>query len=299
VFSKNFGHSNDYWGYLRSIIAVLRVQHWVKNTVLLIPIFYLDRDLPKLPTVILAVVAFSLASSAGYIVNDYIDRFSDATHPIKSKRPVATGKVSSLTLKVLFLASLFFSLSLSLEIGQDFFRTVSAYLVLTYLYTFFLKRNNILRLIILPFFFILRLCAGVTFTSGNLSIWLFILAYLLLVGLAYLKCKTDAIDYNLNSKDWQSYQVSKLPKMYLLIFYVAIIFIVCTLFYTDLVSVAILRNPVLIFVSVFQILSIYVLIYHQAIFKRKSKELINLSITNPTILVFVLLALLISWKTRF
>jgi len=291
--------STDSLGYFKTTVALLRVSHWLKNTILFVPIFYFGISLPKLSDVIFAFVAFSLAASSGYIINDYRDRLSDAQHPVKSRRPIASGGVSSLALSILFLFSFISSLALSLNIGHEFFKVICGYLALTFLYTLFLKKRNVARLIILPLFYILRLLAGVTLVSVQVSIWFFVLAFLLLTGLGFLKSEIDAVDYSINSKDWESQRSWKIVSALQLSIYVTFVFIVSALLYSEIVSNTILRNPALIFVSVFQVLVIYFLIHYYAFLKRRSLEPIILCLTNPIIVFSILLSLLISWKTRF
>jgi len=299
MFSRRLHAPAVLWGYFKVTVSLLRVSHWVKNTILFVPFFYFGIELPKLLDGIVAFVAFSLASSSGYIINDYKDRHSDAHHPVKSKRPVAGGNVSSLNLQVLFVFCLISSLIASLIIGQEFFRVICGYLALTFSYTFFLKKPKFLRLVILPFFFILRLVAGVILASVQVSIWFFVLAFLLLAGLGFLKSEIDAVDYSVTSKDWQTQQSWKIVNALQLSFYVTLLFVVSALLYSDIVSNTILRNPALIFVSVFQVLIFYFLIRYYAFFKRGSLEPIILCVTNPTLVLSILLTLLISWKTRF
>jgi 4-hydroxybenzoate polyprenyltransferase len=297
--AQKLGAPTASWGYFKVTVALLRVSHWVKNIMLFVPIFYFEIELPRLLDGIVAFVAFSLATSSGYIVNDYKDRHSDAQHPVKGRRPVASGNVSSLNLQFLFLFSFISSLILSANIGHEFFKVICGYLVLTFSYTAFLKNHKFLRLVILPFFFIFRLLAGVTLVSAQVSMWFFVLAFLLLAGLGFLKSEIDAVDYSIASKDWQSQQKWKLVNGIQLIFYIALVFGVSALLYSEIVSNTILRNPALIFMSVFQVFVFYFLIHYYAFLKRKSLEPIILCCTTPIIAFAILLTLLTSWKTRF
>jgi len=283
----------------KTTASLLRVSHWVKSTALFVPIFYFANNLPKVSSLICAFVAFSLASSSGYIVNDYKDRLSDAKHPVKRKRIIATGSLSLFRLKVFFLISFISSLALSFSIGEEFFKIVCGYSILSFSYSFFLKKRSASRLFILPFFFILRLFAGAALISNQVTSWFFVLAYLVLAGLAFLKSKIDAIDFTLTSLEWQRYQSWSLVTVFELTSYVTLIFAVSVPFYRDLASNEILRNPELIFVSVLQVLIIYFLIDYYAVRKRSSLEPIIFCLTNPVIVFLLFVALITSWKTRF
>ncbi len=53
-------------------------------------------------------LAFCLTSSAGYILNDYMDVEQDKAHPLKRSRPLASGQVSpgsALILMIVLLAA--------------------------------------------------------------------------------------------------------------------------------------------------------------------------------------------------
>ena len=81
---------------LRSYISLLRVKHWIKNFIVLIPAFYggvfTKNDIILKLTAGFAV--FALCSSAIYVINDYCDIEKDRLHPVKCKRPLASGEVS-------------------------------------------------------------------------------------------------------------------------------------------------------------------------------------------------------------
>ena len=51
-------------------------------------------NIQKLIAVSWGFIAFSLIASSIYIINDYRDREDDRKHPVKCKRPLASGAVS-------------------------------------------------------------------------------------------------------------------------------------------------------------------------------------------------------------
>ncbi|PRC59345.1 decaprenyl-phosphate phosphoribosyltransferase, partial [Mycobacterium sp. ITM-2017-0098] len=81
-------------------IKAMRPRQWVKNIlVFTAPVAALgdDRFLydyrEVLVKVLIAVVAFSLAASCVYLVNDARDVEADRAHPTKRYRPIAAGVV--------------------------------------------------------------------------------------------------------------------------------------------------------------------------------------------------------------
>ncbi|MBR3630868.1 MAG: UbiA family prenyltransferase, partial [Oscillospiraceae bacterium] len=81
---------------LRSYLSLLRIRHWIKNSIILIPAFYggviLQQDM--LLRLVIGFFSFSLCSSAIYAINDLCDIEKDRSHPVKCKRPLASGAVS-------------------------------------------------------------------------------------------------------------------------------------------------------------------------------------------------------------
>ena len=78
----------------RALLKTMRPKQWAKNVFLLAPLVF-DRKLTNLDaiaSIIGGVFAFSLLSSAVYIINDIADVEADRLHPVKKDRPIAAGK---------------------------------------------------------------------------------------------------------------------------------------------------------------------------------------------------------------
>ncbi len=75
-------------------VRALRPKQWAKNVLLaLAPLAGGVLFQPQvLLEVVLGIVAFSLTSSGGYIVNDLVDIESDRLHPKKRFRPIPSGE---------------------------------------------------------------------------------------------------------------------------------------------------------------------------------------------------------------
>jgi 4-hydroxybenzoate polyprenyltransferase len=150
-----------------------RPVHWVKNLALFAAIFLtgmLD-DKGQLSKVLWGFLAFSLATSATYIINDILDIKSDQLHPIKSARPVASGSlpVTLAFLEAIILAGI--ALFISAPLNPLFFLTVISYLILQLFYSLGLKNIAVLDILIIASGFIMRVYAGAFVIDAHLSVW--------------------------------------------------------------------------------------------------------------------------------
>src|ERR1700730_277986 len=78
---------------LRPLLRSLRPSQWPKNLFVLAPLVFGSKlgDPAAVGRALLALVAFSAAASAVYLVNDLRDRGEDRLHPLKRPRPLAGG----------------------------------------------------------------------------------------------------------------------------------------------------------------------------------------------------------------
>ena len=81
--------------HLVNFFALIRVNQWIKNVFVFLPIFF-DQQFTSLPALFNGCVAFfsfSLMASAIYCFNDYVDVDFDKNHPEKKYRPIASGAI--------------------------------------------------------------------------------------------------------------------------------------------------------------------------------------------------------------
>ena len=85
--------------FLVHILQLMRLHHWIKNVIIFIPLIitYKTITFDILFTYILIFFSLSFLCSSNYILNDLIDLPSDKLHPLKSKRPLASGNISTKT----------------------------------------------------------------------------------------------------------------------------------------------------------------------------------------------------------
>ncbi len=172
-----------------AMVRLARPRHWIKNVVVFIPVVFGMRlgDGSALAQAVIAVIAFCLASSFSYIINDLKDRRQDLAHPLKKDRPLACGQVSvraaGVMAAVLGAAALAIAGSLSILV----FLIVAAFMILQMLYTLVFKEKALIDVICIALGFVLRGLCGVVAIRGEISPWLFICMFTLCLFMGFCK----------------------------------------------------------------------------------------------------------------
>lgn len=165
-------------GLLVGMIRACRPKQWAKNVLVFVaPAAAGVIDEPdKLLHTFAGFVAFCLASSATYLLNDILDVESDRKHPTKCRRPIAAGIVpvplAASMAVVLFIAGVGLAAADSYQLAA----VVAGYAVLTTTYSMFLKTIPVLDLVILSAGFILRLLGGAYAADVPVSNWFLIIS---------------------------------------------------------------------------------------------------------------------------
>jgi 4-hydroxybenzoate polyprenyltransferase len=184
-------------------IKLLRPKHWVKNAFLFIPLFFAGEifNTSKLLQLLIAFAAFSLIASSIYIINDYKDIEADRQHPVKCKRPLASGEITKPTALVLFVLCVIAGFGLAFCVREKFVFVLGIYFVLNLCYCFGLKNISILDIMILSAGFVLRVKAGGVAAEVALSEWLMIMIFLLSLFMAIAKRRDDILIKMESGKD--------------------------------------------------------------------------------------------------
>jgi 4-hydroxybenzoate polyprenyltransferase len=180
---------------LGPLVRTLRPAQWAKNVFVLAPLFLAQRlgDPQAVRTSAVAFVAFCLASSAVYIINDIRDRDEDSRHPLKKHRPIAAGQVSPMVAGALAAGLLAITAVLAWPLGTTFVLLTASYLVLNLLYSSGLKRIVILDVMILSVGFVLRVAGGAAAIRVEVSSWLFLSTIFLALFLAFSKRRHELV----------------------------------------------------------------------------------------------------------
>ncbi|MFB6458037.1 decaprenyl-phosphate phosphoribosyltransferase [Chitinophaga sp. Hz27] len=176
-------------------LKLLRPKHWAKNAFLFIPLFFAGQlfNLDKILELIVAFISFSLVASSIYVINDYQDIEADRKHPVKCKRPLASGEVSKTAALIIFALCIMVGFAAAWYVRPKFAFVVAIYFVINLFYSFGLKNISILDIIILAVGFVLRVKAGGVATEVAMSEWLMIMVFLLALFMAIAKRRDDVL----------------------------------------------------------------------------------------------------------
>lgn len=195
---------------LKELIGVwmraLRVEQWTKNGFVMMAWFFsvadssqreIARGWESFVMALAMAVAFSLVSSAFYLLNDVADYDADRRHPRKRFRPIAAGLIHRFTAvrAALVLFAVGFSYPAMVVMISPkrvpAFATMLAYTVIQCLYTGLLKRVPYVDVAVLASGFVLRAIAGAAIITAFISPWLLICTFTLSMFLAFCKRKHE------------------------------------------------------------------------------------------------------------
>jgi 4-hydroxybenzoate polyprenyltransferase len=171
---------------LTPYISTLRPAQWTKNLFVFAPVFFSKSLLNPCAffKVSIAFLLFCLVSGCVYIFNDLCDRESDRTHPVKSRRPIASGQLSTRSSVGLMIACMVVAFAGAYMLSFQFFLVCVIAVVLQVLYSILLKKIVIVDVFVIAVAFVLRVVAGGVVISVEISSWILICTMLLALFLA-------------------------------------------------------------------------------------------------------------------
>lgn len=188
---------------MNNILKLIRPHQWLKNAFVLMPMFFggslLDPE--DIRASVLTFLAYSFVASSVYCFNDINDVEADRRHPVKCKRPLASGAVSMGTAWML-MALMFVLAALMTALLGDRGHILKVggvllfYYILNICYCAKLKQYAIVDVCIVAFGFVLRVLAGGFATDITLSKWLVLMTFLLTLFLSFAKRRDDVLRMN-------------------------------------------------------------------------------------------------------
>ncbi len=177
-------------------LKAIRVRQWVKNLLLFVPLLTAHQlaDEQLLWQALLGFLAFSLTASGVYLFNDLMDLEADRQHPLKKYRPLAVGQLTIPAAAVSMAGLLMVSVVLSAFLAPWFYAVLGTYIIINLGYCLYFKQTTFVDVVILSFFYVLRLVAGSVATGVPISHWLLSFAALVFISLALVKRTSELIN---------------------------------------------------------------------------------------------------------
>lgn len=196
-------------------IRLLRPGDWTKNVfVLIAPIFWVasrqaaesGADLRSIAVATaLSFLAFCLCASGFYAVNDAMDAPRDRTHPVKRKRPVASGEISPGAARAAGAILVAAGIAVAFAAGRGAGLTLVAYSILQVLYNLAFKRWPVVDVATLAVGFSMRAACGALAIDTRISPWLVAIIFALTLYLGFIKRLCDLSSARLaGNSEWKS-----------------------------------------------------------------------------------------------
>ncbi len=180
---------------LRDWVRLLRPAQWLKNGFALAPLLFSGRAPSRTAELLAAAafLAFCAVSSAIYAFNDVADREQDRLHPVKCRRPVASGRIAPSHAVALGVVLLAVALFVAWRVAPGLLAAVVAYAVLNVVYTVKLKHVVLLDVFAIATSFVLRLVGGAAAIGVRPSEWLVLCGGLLALYLGFAKRRHEIL----------------------------------------------------------------------------------------------------------
>jgi len=247
---------------MKHLIHLLRPQQWLKNSFVLMPLFFGGElfNVKSLSASVITFFVFCLVASGIYCINDVKDAEVDRLHPIKRYRPIASGAISPFLAILISITLLCTSVLVAwISVGIELVSILMIYIFVNITYCLWIKQFALVDVFIIAIGFILRLMAGSIATHIQLSHWIVLMTFLLALFLALAKRRDDVIMFEQEGKEMRK-NISRYNLSFLdtTISITVSITLVCYLMYTVSDDVtARINSPYIYFTSLFVFLGMY------------------------------------------
>jgi 4-hydroxybenzoate polyprenyltransferase len=187
---------------LLSLLRSMRPRQWVKNLLLFAGIVFSHNfshwDL--LGRSVAGFILFCLLSGSVYILNDLQDIEADRLHPVKRKRPIASGSVGPALARWFALVGVGGALVCGFLLSPAFGAVALLYFLLTLSYSFYLKHVAIVDILLLALGFVVRSVAGVVIIQVpcwpvvQLTPWFIVCVLFLALFIAICKRRSELVN---------------------------------------------------------------------------------------------------------
>lgn len=180
---------------LSPLWRLMRPHQWLKNSFVFTGLLFGHawQDPYLVTQVIFAALAFSLMSSAVYIINDIVDCEEDKLHPVKRSRPLAANQIKKSTAAVFATLLSISGLLLASSVTHAVLVIVAIYALMNLAYSLSLKHVVILDVFIIAAGFMLRILAGTLGVGIPPSQWLLLCGLMITLFLGFAKRRAEII----------------------------------------------------------------------------------------------------------
>jgi 4-hydroxybenzoate polyprenyltransferase len=182
-----------YLNFLQISITALRPYQWYKNILIFAGVVFSANitNWSMIYTACLGFISFCLLSGSEYIINDLIDREQDRIHPVKCRRPIASGSLKTSQIVPILVLLILLFLVLDYLVNTTFLFISLGYFFLIILYSLKLKHIIILDILVISSGFVIRAIAGCIAINVSISPWLILCTFLLALFLAIGKRRNE------------------------------------------------------------------------------------------------------------
>ena len=240
---------------------LIRLDNWVKNLFIFIPLFFSSELLnaDKFVLTLFGSIGFSFVTSFVYIINDIFDIDFDKNHPDKKNRPISSGLIS--IRKSIIIGFLLFFIGITILWFTSFYSFLIAvfYFILNVSYSYRLKHIPIIDFVVVSIGFVFRIFIGGVIGEIELSKWMTVIIFLLSLFLAVTKRRDDVYqyqkDYKINRKVVEKYTVEFMDNIIMIVS--SVLLVSYLLFITSEDVIMRYSNNSLLFTFIFVLIGIF------------------------------------------
>lgn len=203
----------------RASLRALRPHQWAKNLLVFLPVIAGHNlgNIAVLTVACAAFLAFSMAASSAYVINDLLDLPGDRDHATKRNRPFAAGDLAipyGIAMSGVLMAA---AVLVAALLPERFLVILIGYVILTLGYSLVLKRRLLIDVITLGGLYTIRVFGGVAATGERQSPWLLMFSLFLFLSLATVKRCSELVarrDAGKSAPLGRGYQISDLTVLF-------------------------------------------------------------------------------------
>lgn len=179
----------------RLLWVSMRPEQWIKNGLVLAALVFARRfeDPRAVSRALVCLLAFIALSSAVYLWNDVRDRENDRVHPLKRRRPIASGALRPAVALGAAASLGAAGGAAALALSPAVLALALGYLANNVLYTLWLRQQVILDVMSISAGFLLRAVAGAVAVQVVFSPWLLLCTLLLSLFLGLCKRRHEVV----------------------------------------------------------------------------------------------------------